>query len=446
MSSEAREVRDAAGSYVLNAEQAVPPGYKRTEVGVIPIDWDIYALPAVCWFQEGPGVRKHQFRSRGVKLLNGTNIHNGRVDLDKTDRYVSEREAYGIYRHFLVDEGDILLATSGVTIEKLDEKVAYAVKEHLPLCMNTSTVRFKPKKGLLRKDFLYFFLQSSLFKEQIERQATGSAQLNFGPSHLSKVSIGIPSQKEEQRAIATALSDVDALITALDKLIAKKRAIKTAAMQQLLTGKIRLPGFSGKWETRRLGELADVVSGGTPKSSVPDYWDGGIFWCTPTDITRTQGKYIYVTERTISKDGLSACSAQLLPPGSILLCTRATIGEMKLSTVPIATNQGFKSLVCKKGVSNEFMYYRLLMEKGRFIEKASGSTFLEISKKDVVDLSIRVPEVEEQTAIAQVLSDMDAEIAALEARRDKTRAIKKGMMQQLLAGKVRLLLLKKSLY
>jgi len=242
----------------------------------------------------------------------------------------------------------------------------------------------------------------------------------------------------EQRAIAAALSDVDALLAGLDRLIAKKRDLKQAAMQQLLTGQTRLPGFSGEWEMKTLGELAEIISGGTPKTTEPSYWNGGIKWCTPTDITGCTDKYLLDTQRTISLLGLKSSGARLLPADSLLLCSRATIGELKIAGGEICTNQGFKSLVCKPEVSNEFLYYKLLTMKQQMIERAFGSTFLEISKANVASLEVPLPSLPEQTAIAAVLSDMDAELSLLAARRDKTRDLKQAMMQELLTGRIRL--------
>lgn len=201
--------------------------------------WEVKKLPGVCWFQEGPGVRKSQFTTKGVKLLNGTNIEKGKLLLDKTDRYVSEKEAFGWYSHFLVDSGDILIACSGVTIDKFHEKVTLANTNHLPLCMNTSTMRFKIKSSFLIKSYLIHFLKSKNFKQQISGKATGSAQLNFGPSHVSKVTITLPPIKEQTR-IATILSDMDKEIDALETKLAKTKQLKQGLMQQLLTGKIRL--------------------------------------------------------------------------------------------------------------------------------------------------------------------------------------------------------------
>jgi type I restriction enzyme S subunit len=232
---------------------------------------------------------------------------------------------------------------------------------------------------------------------------------------------------------------LDALLDGLDRLITKKRDLKQATMQQLLIGQTRLPGFEGDWKPMRLDELAEIVSGGTPRTTEPAYWNGGIRWCTPTDITGSAGKYLGETERTISHLGLSSCGARLLPTGALLLCSRATIGELKIATEPVCTNQGFKSLVCLPGVSNEFLYYKLLTMKQQMVERAFGSTFLEISKANIAALEISTPPLPEQAAIATVLSDMDAELSALESRRNKTRALKQAMMQELITGRTRLL-------
>ena len=202
-------------------------------------EWEVKAFNDICWFQEGPGVRNTQFTASGVKLLNGTNIFRGVLNLDSTSRFISEREAFGPYAHFLADVGDIVIASSGITIERLHEKVAVVREYDLPFCMNTSTIRFKPFAGLLAPDFLFHVLTGDSFKRAIGGQATGSAQLNFGPSHVAKVAVHLPSYSE-QTAIATILSDMDAEIAALEGKLAKARSLKQGMMQELLTGRIRL--------------------------------------------------------------------------------------------------------------------------------------------------------------------------------------------------------------
>jgi type I restriction enzyme, S subunit len=250
----------------------------------------------------------------------------------------------------------------------------------------------------------------------------------------------IPATNAEQEAIAEALSDADALIESLEQLITKKRLIKQGAIQDLVTGKRRLPGFSGKWERKRLDQLADIRSGGTPSTSQPLFWDGDVLWCTPTDITALDGaKYLTDTNRKLTRLGLSNSSAELIPPKSIVMTSRATIGECAINTMPVSTNQGFKNFVPFESVDVEFLYYLLVTQKQGFVSLCGGSTFLEIGKGQLTGYEVKIPkDKEEQTAIAVVLSDMDVEISALDAKLIKARQIKQGMMQELLTGQIRL--------
>ena len=256
---------------------------------------------------------------------------------------------------------------------------------------------------------------------------------------VREVPLALPPSLAEQRAITTALSDVDALLQALDRLIAKKRDIKQATMQQLLTAQTRLPGFEGEWGIYRLDEIAEIRSGGTPSTAKVEFWNGGIPWCTPTDITALGGrKYLSTTERNISDAGLRSSSAEVIPPRSIIMTTRATIGECAINTVPMTTNQGFKNLV-PASVDYEYLYYLMTTQKERLTQLCAGSTFLEIGKRQLARFNIYLPQdVKEQRAIATVLADMDAELEALQQRRTKTTALKQAMMQELLTGRTRL--------
>ena len=167
----------------------------------------------VVWFQEGPGVRNTQYTTEGVKLLNVANLVDGEVDLSNTNRYISNEEAYGKYKHFLVDEGDLIIASSGIKVDYFDKKMGFIKKEHLPLCMNTSTIRFKTlNPDILDIHYFMYFLKSDSFKQQLAIQITGSAQLNFGPSHLKKMSVKIVPIAQ-QKEIVHKLSEIDRLIS-----------------------------------------------------------------------------------------------------------------------------------------------------------------------------------------------------------------------------------------
>ena len=205
-----------------------------------------------------------------------------------------------------------------------------------------------------------------------------------------------------------------------------------------LAGGAQPAGRNEEWPRMTLGAVADIKTGATPSTQVPQYWNGTIPWCIPTDITGTPGKYLLTTERTITEEGLNSCGASLLPTGSLLLCSRATVGHVKIAASMVCTNQGFKSLICKDGTSNEFLYYLLLTLKSRIIQRATGSTFLEIAKRDVASIEVLVPPLPEQRAIAEALSDVDDLLSTLEELITKKRGIKQAAMQQLLTDKTRL--------
>jgi type I restriction enzyme S subunit len=192
------------------------------------------------------------------------------------------------------------------------------------------------------------------------------------------------------------------------------------------------------WRNKPIRELAEIVSGGTPSTTISDYWNGNIIWVSPTDITGQKCKYLTTSERRITQLGLAKSTAVLLPKGAILLCSRATIGELAIASQPTATNQGFKNLICFENTDNEFLYYAVQPLKSKMLERASGSTFLEISKTALGDIEILIPPLPEQHAIAEVLSNMDGYIAALKKLIAKKRAVKQGAMQELLTGKRRL--------
>ena len=399
---------------------------------MIPEDWEIKPLHTLAdKIMVGiASAATHAYRKRGVVMFRNQNIKPGYLD-DMDVLYIDEVYEE-TYRNKRLKAGDLLTARTGYPGTTSIVPVQYEGAQSF------TTLITRPRQSLVGSEYLCCFINSEVGQTYFEQNQIGGGQKNVNAGALKHLAVPLPPTLAEQRAIAEALSDVDKLLGSLEKLIAKKRAIKQAAMQQLLTGKTRLPGFSGEWETTTLGEVANIKNGATPSTQISAYWNGSIPWCTPTDITATQGKYLLATERSVTEAGLASCAASLLPVGTLLLCSRATIGEIKIAVSPVCTNQGFKSLVCKDNVSNEFLYYLLLTLKPQMIERAIGSTFLEIGKRDVSSIKLCVPTYAEQRAIAAVLSDMDAEIAALERRRDKTRAIKQGMMQQLLTGRVRL--------
>lgn len=420
-------------------KQQIPAGYKQTELGVIPEDWENIDIGSVAEFVGGSQPPKSTFKStETIGYIRLIQIRDYKKDTYIT--FIPENLAQK-----KCDATDIMIGRYGPPI--------FQILRGIKGAYNVALIKAIPNQKI-EKDFLFYTLKSEkLFQVMEILSQRSSGQTGVDLPALKAYPLALPP-KQEQTAIANALSDVDALIAALEKIIDKKTAIKTATMQQLLTGKKRLPPFDQlnagyqqtelgeipkDWEVCSLDQLASVGSGGTPSTSMAEYWNGDINWCTPTDITSLRGRrYLYTTSRKITKLGVSNSAAELLPTGTIVMTSRATIGECAITTGVMTTNQGFKNFICHSGTNNEFLYYLLCSMKERFIGLCSGSTFLEISTTQIRSVCVAVPKRAEQTAIANVLSDMDTELDALQQRLAKTQHIKQGMMQELLTGKTRM--------
>ena len=404
----------------------VRPGYKQAEVGVIPEDWEATTIGDVCTFSGGSQPPRFTFRFAPTKGY----VRLIQIRDYKSDEYASYIPESLARKRCTAD--DIMIGRYGPPI--------FQILRGIEGAYNVALIKTTPNQGVDRTFLFNVLRQESLFQLIDAMSRRSSGQTGVEMPALKAYGLPLPPLPE-QRAIAAALSDVDALLRGLERLIVKKRDLKQAAMQQLLTGKTRLPGFSGEWEVKRLSELADIRSGGTPSTAVSQFWDGDIPWCTPTDITALDGrKYLRGSSRMITPQGLKSSSAEMIPTHSIVMTSRATIGECAINTVPVSTNQGFKNFVPFETTDVEFLYYLLTAEKSGFVSLCGGSTFLEIGKTQLAVYQVLLPDTKaEQTAIAAVLSDMDAELTALEARREKTRLLKQGMMQELLTGKTRLI-------
>jgi type I restriction enzyme S subunit len=182
-----------------------------------------------------------------------------------------------------------------------------------------------------------------------------------------------------------------------------------------------------------IGEVAEVVGGSTPSTRVRSYWGGNICWATPTDITGLKSRYISETATKITEEGLKRAGLRLLPPRSILVTSRATVGACAISTVPIATNQGFASLVCKDGIEPEFLYYHISARQRELAQLSAGSTFTELPRRGFRRLSVLLPPLREQRKIADTLSSVDEAIEKTDTVIEQVRRVKQGLAQQLLS-------------
>jgi type I restriction enzyme, S subunit len=351
----------------------VRPGYKRTELGVFPGDWQIDGLGRYWSVTDCKHVTA-KFTANGYPVASIMEVQSRFLDLTGAG-HTSQR-----FYNLLTEGGrkprvgDLILSRNATVGE-----VAQVAKWHPPFAMGQDVCLLRKKSATFSTDYLQAVFRSPIVANQFSDLMVGSTFKRVNVEQIRNLTVPMPPPAE-QGAIARALSDADALVESLGQLLAKKRQIKQGTMQELLTGKTRLPGFSGNWKVKPLGELADIRSGGTPSTTQAQFWNGDVLWCTPTDVTGLNGlKYLRDTSRKISHMGLKSSSAEMIPARSVVMTSRATIGECAINQVPVTTNQGFKNFVLSENADVEFLYYLLTTQRQGFISLCGGSTFLEDS-------------------------------------------------------------------
>lgn len=403
-----------------------------------PSDWEMKSLGELGKFSKGKGILKEQVVESGLPCIRYGEIYTTHDFVIKEFKsFINEDVAKESQQ---IKKGDILFAGSGETLEEIGKAVAYVGNEK---AFAGGDVIILSTNGNNNAEFISFLLETDFVRRQKRRLGQGHSVVHIYPTDLATLKLPLPPYKE-QKAIADLLHLMDTSINANNLLIEKKELQKKWLMQQLLSEKRIVK--NEKWcksgvRKVELGEIGKIVSGGTPDTNNEKFWNGEINWVTPTEITALNGsKYLYNTSRKISEAGLKNSSAELLPIDSIVITTRATIGDCAINKIPLATNQGFKSIIPDlKKVDLEYLYYLLQTKKNQFKSFGSGSTFFEVSKADILHFSLFiVHSIAEQTAIAQVLQAADKEIKLLKAKAEKLREQKKGLMQVLLTGKKRL--------
>lgn len=404
----------------------VRPGYKRTEIGVVPEAWKICSLGTICDVRDGTH-ESPRFFATGVPFVTSKNIVGGRLDLANVS-YISEANAVEFNKRSKVDRNDILMSMIG-TIGS-----AALIESEPDFCIKNVAL-LKPR--WVEPLFLIHLINSPLFQHYLAENLDGGIQKFVSLGTLRQLAIPVPDESE-QRAIAAALSDVDALLGGLERFIAKKCDLKQAAMQRLLTGQTRLPGFSGEWEVKRLGDVATIRDG---THQTPKYVASGIPFFSVEHVTSGDFKN---TKFISEQEHRFLTRSFKIEKGDILMTRIGSIGDCKLIDweVDASFYVSLALLKIKPGYSAPYIAH--------YSKSASFQTEVELhSLQSAIPRKINLgpisnvkielpPTISEQTAIAVVLSDMDAELSALEARRDKTRDLKQAMMQELLTGKTRL--------
>jgi len=414
------------------------PGYKRTEVGVIPDDWDCLRACEFGFFKGGSGfpLRAQGQRTGEYPFFKVSDMNNegNETFMTAANHYVSEQTR----KHL----GAQVFPADSIVFAKVGAAVFLERKKILgqPSCIDNNMAAYVLDAS--RADVR--FVHSMLLMKKLGALVATTALPALNGKQLGEMVLALPPLPE-QRVIAAALSDVDALLATLDQMIAKKRDLKQAAMQQLLTGKTRLPGFCGEWQEKTLGELGATYGGLTGKTK-SDFGVGAAKYITFMNVmTNAVIDCAAFEQVTVSASETQnrVLRGDLLFNGSSETPEEVAFCSLMAEEVPdLYLNSfcfGFR-LFDDQQVDGLFLTYYIRANPGREMMKslAQGSTRYNLSKTALREASILLPLKDEQVAIAEVLSGMDAELIALEARRNKTRNIKQAMMQELLTGKTRL--------
>ena len=438
---------------IINSSQMLE-GYKQTEVGVIPEDWEISTLGKHASFKTGPFgslLHKSDYVEGGIPAINPMQINDGQIE--PTSSMSVTEEAAKTLSNFRLYAGDIVIARRGEM-----GRCAYVNPEQEGWLCGSGSMIVRVSNEVDAR-FIQRVLSSPRAINAIENASVGSTMINLNQSSLSNLLISLPSDKREQNEIATTLSDIDALIAKLDKLIAKKRHLKTATMQQLLTGKKRLPGFGeGKgyqqtevgiipedWDIVLLENIAHITRlAGAEYSSVWEETPNGEIIALrgfnigknriiDRDLTRISNELSLKLKRSrlCRDDVVYPCVGTI---GNAVVITENDKYHIQQNIARIIPN---KSIISPHYLAIYLMSFYGEAEIERFNATSSQPNILVGSLRQY---RVPLPEnVEEQQAIATVLSDIDTEIITLETRRTKTQAIKQGMMQELLTGRTRLI-------
>lgn len=413
--------------------------FKDTEVGRIPEDWEATRIDKLCCLKARigwQGLTTGEYLPQGdYVLVTGTDFNDGYIDW-KNCYYVSKWR-YDQDINIQIKEGDVLISKDGTI-----GKVAFLDSIPGPGTLNSGVFVVRPKQdNVMNKAYLSWIFKSIWFKSFIDQLTAGSTINHLYQKDFVKFQLVYPNDISEQSRIATALSAIDNLISELGKLIDKKRAIKQGAMQQLLTGKKRLKGFNEPWVEKKLGEDALILRGGSPRP-IEDYItdsQDGLNWIKIGDV-KPNDKYFRKTAEKIKKEGLN--KTRQVKKGDFILSNSMSFGRPYILDIDGCIHDGWLVIQdYQETYDMLFLYYILCSDAvmNQYASMAAGSSVQNLNKEKVSNVLLYAPSsLKEQSAIAKVLSSMDEEISFLEAKREKYNAIKQGMMQQLLTGKIRL--------
>jgi len=415
---------------------SVREGYKETEIGVIPVDWEVVKLGEVCDVRDGTH-DSPKYQESGVPFITSKHLTNQGIDFTEAN-HISQSDHLNFSKRSLVENGDILFGMIG-TIGKpliVNYDFEFSIK-------NVALLKFVDNTQLLNV-FTLNLLKSKMIDKQFSKLGNGGVQSFIALGMIRSLKIPLPPLKEQDK-IADILTTADDKIEAIASQIQKAETLKKGLLQKLLSEGIGHTEFKDSelgripvgWEVLPLSSVCrKIIGGGTPSKEIAEYWvQGTIPWATVKDMDNS--KYLHTAQDFITTIGLDNSSANLIPANSIITATRMGIGRFFINTVDMAINQDLKALIVDEKHHQDFVFWSLLSKSEMLESMGTGTTVKGIKLEELRKVKFAIPPLTEQKQIATILSTADEKLEVLRAKKEKYETLKQGLMQKLLTGEVR---------
>lgn len=397
----------------------IPKGWENSNVGKIGV------------YINGKAFKPSEWQKTGIPIIRIQNLS------DESNEFNYSKNDYD--KKYEINDGDVLVSWSATLGCFKWNRGKSVLNQHIFKAIPNNDIHI---------DFFYYVLSNSI--EKMKKRTHGSTMQHITLKPFLETEILLPGFQEQQK-IASILSNINNNLEKSNQLIQKTKILKKAMMHQLFTKGInhmklkKNIGLFGKeieipedWHIKSLDDVGKIIGGGTPDSTNKNFWGGDIFWAVPKDVTKLQVNQIEDTERKITKLGLENSSAKILPKGTILITSRATIGKCAITTKPMSTNQGFQNIICNDEFDNYFIFYSIKYYLNNLVRLSQGTTFLEISNNQIKKIIIPIPKLlSEQQKISTILLNIDSQIESLIQYNEKLSTLKKSLTQKLLIGKIR---------
>ncbi len=380
-------------------------------------------------FQEGPGIMAADFRDEGVPLIRLAGLERGGTVLAGCN-FLDPSTAQRRWSHFALREGDILLSSSAslgrIAVVGVDAEGA------IPY---TGIIRMRPRDERVHAPFIRYLLEAPDFQRQAEIAGVGSVMRHFGPMHLRQMTVSLPPVRT-QRRITEILGALDDKIELNRRLSETLQMAARALFKSMFVAKAGTEADGWRWCT--IGDLAEVVGGSTPSTTEPRFWNGSHYWATPKDLAGLKTPVLLRTERMLTDAGIGQISSGLLPAGTVLMSSRAPIGYLAITEVPVAINQGFIAMKPRRGVSGLFLLHWAASSQDQILSRANGSTFLEISKANFRPIEVLAPSPKTMAAFDRVARPIHDRVVANERQIEVLVRMRDALLPRLLRGEASL--------